>query len=101
LHNIENTRLQQERESESLSLRHKRINNLQVFKCRLVGSSAVSVAVASLQAWTECKNKTYFSKVIRNLHKARLIEASEAGTVRLLPPGTTEASRIISNHKKR
>jgi Mn-dependent DtxR family transcriptional regulator len=45
-------------------------------------------------------NKTYFSKVIRNLHKARLIEASEAGTVRLLPPGTADASRIISNHKK-
>lgn len=65
----------------------------------LVVSCAVPVAAASLQAWTECKNKSYFSKVIRDLHKARLIEASEAGTVRLLPPGTTEASRIVSSHK--
>jgi hypothetical protein len=65
----------------------------------MVGSFAVPVAAASLQAWTECKNRTYFSKVIK-MHEARLIEASEAGTVRWLPPGTAEASRIISNHKK-
>ena len=67
----------------------------------LVGSCAVPVEAASLQAWTECKNRTYFSRVIRDLHKTRIVEASEAGTVRLLPPGTAEASRIISKHKSK
>lgn len=67
----------------------------------LAASCAVPAAAASLQAWTECKNKAYFNKVIRDLHKARLVEASEAGTVRLLPPGTAEATRIIANHKKK
>jgi hypothetical protein len=67
----------------------------------LAASCAVPAAAASLQVWTECKNKAYFNKVIRDLHKARLVEASEAGTVRLLPPGTAEATRIIANHKKK
>ncbi|HUB78683.1 MAG TPA: hypothetical protein VMB03_07810 [Bryobacteraceae bacterium] len=65
----------------------------------LVASCAVPVAAASLQVWTECKNKAYFGKVIKALHKARLVESPDAGTVRLLPPGTAEASRIISNYR--
>ena len=60
----------------------------------LVAPCAVPVAAANLQAWTECRNKAYFNEAIRDLHRVRLVEASEAGTVRLLPPGTAEASRL-------
>jgi hypothetical protein len=67
----------------------------------LVASCAGPVDAANLQTWTECKNKTYFNKVIRGLHKSRLVEASDGATVRLLPPGTTAASHIIASHKSK
>jgi hypothetical protein len=65
----------------------------------LVGSCAGPVDLTSLQDWTECKNRTYFNKVIGALHKSRLIEASDGSTLRLLPPGTATVSQIIANHK--
>ena len=67
----------------------------------LVGSCAGPVDITNLQTWTECKNKTYFNRVIGALHKSRLVEASDNATVRLLPPGATEVSQIIARHKSK
>jgi DNA-binding transcriptional ArsR family regulator len=48
----------------------------------------------ALRASTECKNQTYFRKLLRGLHDKRLIEYAVDGLCTLSPPGYVEAEKI-------
>lgn len=61
----------------------------------LIGSSALPVTYAQLVEWTEYTNKTYFKKMLRGLHKERLIEFGKDETVTLLPPGAKAVAEIV------
>lgn len=61
----------------------------------LVATSPGKILAKDLRNWTEYKNSTRFSDILKNLHGARLIEYDERNsTVEILPPGSREASRI-------
>jgi len=61
----------------------------------LLASSPGRVNSKDLRAWTDYKNVTEFVELLRELHKARLIEFYEAESkVEILPPGSLEASKI-------
>lgn len=65
----------------------------------LLASSVGAVQVTGLQRWTEAKNLAHFRNTLRGLHKARLIELSQAKMeVQLLPPGSKEASLPVAHH---
>lgn len=56
---------------------------------------------ADLLKWTDYKNASYFKKMLRDLHKKRLIELSaDEQTVLLLPPGDKIASALIAKVAK-
>ncbi|MCF8031793.1 MAG: hypothetical protein K9K66_00620 [Desulfarculaceae bacterium] len=49
-----------------------------------------------LLRWTDCKNHTYYKKLLRTMHRERLIEFDETkDEITILPPGAKEASRLI------
>jgi hypothetical protein len=61
----------------------------------LAGSSGGPVPIDSLIAWTETKNKTYFRKVVAELHKSRFVEHSSANnTIVLLPYGAKRVAEL-------
>jgi hypothetical protein len=63
----------------------------------LVASSASKTSAQALQNWTDYKNRTYFTKTLRDLHSKRLIEFSEANkTVEILPPGSKHVSELLA-----
>ena len=63
----------------------------------LLSSSGQPASPDDLLKWTETSQKRYLTRVLRELHKQRLIEFSaEQGTVQLLPPGAVAASEIIA-----
>jgi len=67
----------------------------------LSSTSTDKVQSANLLKWTDYKNATYFRKLLRNLHKKRLIELSaDEQTVLLLPPGDKIASALIAKAAK-
>lgn len=62
----------------------------------LLSSSAGNVATADLLNWTDYKNRTYFFKLLREMHKERLIEVSpNEDRAQILPPGNAQAADII------
>lgn len=69
--------------------------NLKQQTLALIGSSALPVTYAQLLEWTEYSNKTYFKKLLRELHKARLIEFAKDGSITLLPPGAKAVAEIV------
>jgi hypothetical protein len=65
----------------------------------LLASSATRVRADELLKWTGYKGKPYFTRLLRQLHEARLIEFHETvGEVELLPPGAGEASSIAAGN---
>jgi hypothetical protein len=66
----------------------------------LVSSSSVKTKTEDLYKWIEYKNKSYFSKLLRQLHKARFVELSADETeIEILPPGTTTVENVIAKLK--
>lgn len=53
----------------------------------LIGSSTSPTSSNELFQWTEYSNKTYFMKLLNQLHKERLIELHPDKSAELLPPG--------------
>jgi hypothetical protein len=63
----------------------------------LLASSTTKVRADELLKWTGYKGKPYFTRLLRQLHGARLIEFHEAeGEVELLPPGADEANALAA-----
>jgi hypothetical protein len=66
----------------------------------LIASSPGRIDVKDLRVWTEYKNVTRFLDLLRQLHKARLIEFNEAESkVEILPPGSLLAAQITDCHR--
>ena len=66
----------------------------------LIASSPGRIDAKDLRAWTEYKNVTRFADLLKQLHKARLIEFHEADSkVEILPPGSLEASKISDHYR--
>jgi hypothetical protein len=62
----------------------------------LIATSLPSVRFVDLLSWTEAPDKQYFVKILRRLHKGRLIEFEEnSGVVRILPPGTRYVQELV------
>jgi len=65
----------------------------------LLASSPGRIRVEDLLRWTGYKGKPYFTRILRKLHNARLIEFYEAsGEAELLPPGADEATTIAAGN---
>lgn len=63
----------------------------------LVSSCSSRMPVDKLFEWTGCNKRAYFNRVVRQLHKQRLLEFHEiSGEVELLPPGADDVSRLLS-----
>jgi hypothetical protein len=68
----------------------------------LASTSPDRVASTDILKWTDYRNPTYFKKLLRALHKKRLIELSaDETTVLLLPPGDAVASKVIATAAKK
>jgi hypothetical protein len=64
----------------------------------LIGSSSAKTNTNDLLKWVECKDKKYFFKILRDLHKKRLIDISNQETeVEILPPGMIQVENLVSN----
>jgi hypothetical protein len=64
-----------------------------------LSTPAGEVSTADLLTWTGYKNKTYFRKLLRELHDQRLIEFSaDELHAHILPPGSMEAAEIVRKH---
>jgi len=62
----------------------------------LLSTSAESVATSALIEWTGATNRSYFLKLLRQMHRKRLIElAKDQDHALILPPGSNAASDII------
>jgi hypothetical protein len=70
----------------------------------LMASSAARVSVEELLRWTDTptSKRGYFLRLLRQLHRERLIEldADEAGA-RLLPPGSKEVHEFMADRSIR
>lgn len=65
----------------------------------LLASSPSKVRADDLLKWIGYRGKPYFTRLLRQLHEARLIEFHEAvGEVELLPPGADEATSIVAQY---
>lgn len=63
----------------------------------LLSSSSGKVRFDDLFMWTGYENRGYFTRLIRQLHKARLLEFHEhAGELELLPPGAEQAAGLVA-----
>lgn len=61
----------------------------------LLASSSSRVHFNDLLSWTEYKNKSHFTKSLRDLHKIRLLEFNETSQeIELLPPGVEKAAEF-------
>lgn len=64
----------------------------------LASSSYEPVSIADLMTWTESTNKTYYKKILRQLHKEKYIHFNESeGKVTLLPAGSNKVSSIVES----
>ncbi len=63
----------------------------------LLATSIGKVATSDLIEWTGYENRSYFLKLLREMHSERLLELSkdEAHTL-ILPPGSKEAADIVA-----
>ncbi len=65
----------------------------------LSSTSPIGVSTADLVRWTEYKNMSYFVRLLRAMHKDRLIELSaDEKIVCMLPPGSKRVISIIAKH---
>ncbi len=63
----------------------------------LISSSSQPTKVDDLLSWTECKDKKYFLKTLRALHRSRLIElAGDETQTEILPGGLEIVEKIIA-----
>ena len=63
----------------------------------LLAHSAIGVLVTDLQRWTGYSNKTYFLRLLRAIHRGRLVELSaDEACVQLLPPGQQYVEKLIA-----
>lgn len=68
----------------------------------LLSTSPSKIKTADLLKWTDYKNGTYFKKLLKDMHKKRLIEVSADGsTALILPPGDKIASEQIAKFTKK
>jgi hypothetical protein len=68
----------------------------------LLSTAPGKVQSEDLLKWTDYKNSGYFKKLLRDLHKQRMIELSgDESTMLLLPPGDKIASALIAKAAKR
>lgn len=64
----------------------------------LLSSSIGTVDTTDLLKWTDYKNRTYFFKLMREMHGERLLELSiNEERAQILPPGNAQAADIIKN----
>ncbi|MFD0987818.1 hypothetical protein [Methyloligella solikamskensis] len=62
----------------------------------LLATSPLETSTAELLKWTGYQNPTYFKKLLRDLHRQRLVELSkDEATVQILPPGSHQAGEIV------
>jgi hypothetical protein len=67
----------------------------------LIASSPQKVNVTDLLSWCNAKNKTYFMKVLRGMHKRRMLELSEnESLVQILPPGSKAVEQLVQAASK-
>ena len=67
----------------------------------LCSSTDENVTTEMLMQWTESKNKTYFKKLLKSLHKSKLIHYEEAKEkITLLPMGSNNVIEIVEKHTK-
>jgi hypothetical protein len=63
----------------------------------LVATTVPEVTSKELLVWSEASDKRYFLKILRKLHKDRLIEFDEpSDKVQILPPGAKEIQEMLS-----
>ncbi len=66
----------------------------------LVGSQSSKTKTNDLSDWTEYKDRAYFIKTLRQLHKARFINLSnDEIEIEILPPGTHHIEKLVSKLK--
>ena len=66
----------------------------------LISSTSGQTKIEDLFEWIEYENKGYFLKLLRQLHKSRLVELSAEETeIEILPPGTTCIEKVIAKLK--
>jgi hypothetical protein len=62
-----------------------------------LSASPTKIAASDLKIWTGYKDAAYFKKLLRTMHKKRLIElAGDESTALILPPGDKIASELIT-----
>lgn len=62
----------------------------------LLSTSTGTVCMSDLLEWTDYKNRSYFVKLLRDMHGERLVELSgDEEHVQILPPGNAQAAEII------
>ncbi|UYG01257.1 hypothetical protein [Halomonas sp. GD1P12] len=67
----------------------------------LSSSTDKNVSIAELMEWTESTNKTYYKKILKSLHKEKLVHFDEKeGKVTLLPFGSNKVASIVEQHAK-
>lgn len=66
----------------------------------LVATTLPNVTSAQLREWTEASDKRYFAKLLRQLHKKRLVEFDETtDQVQILPPGAKAVQELMRGKK--
>jgi len=66
----------------------------------LTATSASNVQVNDLLRWTEYKDRRYFMRLLRKMHKERLLELSQNETlVHVLPPGSKLVETFLAKQK--
>ncbi len=64
----------------------------------LLSSSSTPIATADLLRWIEPSNRSYFYRILRDMHSSRLIELSSDETIlELLPPGMIAVEQFITS----
>lgn len=62
----------------------------------LVASNTNATKTSDLLKWVEYKDKTYFQKTLRKLHREKQINISDDGNeIEILPPGTLKVESLI------
>jgi len=65
----------------------------------LSSTSSTGIQTSDLIRWTEHNSKTYFLRLLRKMHKDRLIElSSDEIEVRLLPPGSKQLAAVVAKY---
>jgi hypothetical protein len=66
----------------------------------LLATSSGKVATADLIDWIGYENRSYFLKLLREMHSERLIELSKSEPdAQILPPGSREAAEIVGSSR--